>query len=130
MSGGLVVLVVVALGFVALGLQVLSRRIQRYPMDVRRADPLIDVSRTKTLNVRPAELHQLIGVVSNSMISEASQRNELQPILDSLGASAPPRRGGKSRIRARAKGKRAQGIEQAISDLEELWLPERISDDP
>ncbi len=125
MSGGLVILVIVALGFVAFGLQVLSRHVQRYPVDVRRADPLIDVSRSKAVNVRPAELHQFIGIVSNSMISDASKRTELQPILDSLGAAAPPRVGKKRRMPTRAKGRRANDIERAISELEDVWLPER-----
>jgi hypothetical protein len=122
MSGGMIALVLVALGLVALGLQVLSRHMQRSSVDARRADPLIDVSRTKSANVRPAELHQLIDIVSNSLISEASRRSELQPILDSLGAGAPKTVKAGGRLRTRTKSHRTHQIEAAIAELEARWL--------
>ena len=52
MSSWVIVLVVAAIGLVAFGLQVLSRQIQRFPVDVRRPDPLIDVTRSKSLTMR------------------------------------------------------------------------------
>ncbi|MGI9597737.1 MAG: hypothetical protein ACR2QK_16355 [Acidimicrobiales bacterium] len=116
MSAFIVILIVAAILFVAFGLQVLSRQVQRFPVDVRRPDPLIDVTSTKAVTVRPAELHQLMGIVSNSLISDAAARSELQPILDGLGADADLR--GRS---GRGRNRRRQRIDRSISELETLW---------
>lgn len=128
MSGGLIILVLIAVALVALGLQVLSRHMQRSSVDARRADPLIDVSRTTSMNVRPAELHQLVDIVSNSLISEASRRTELQPILDSLGAAAPKTIKAGGRLRSRTKSHRTHQIEAAIAELEDRWLSDEADD--
>lgn len=118
MSGLLVAAVVAAILFVALGLQVLSRQIQRSPIDVRKPDPLIDVTTTKSVTVRPAELHQLIGIVSNSLISDASYRSELQPILHELGARTTQ---AGSKGKRRGRNRRWQRIDQSVSELERHW---------
>ncbi len=119
MSGPLVVLVVVAIGFVALGLQVLSRELQRYPVDVRRPDPLIDVSRSTSMSLRPAELHHLTGIVADAILSDASAQAGLQPILDDLGAAAPSAPRPPAPLRRRST--RAQAIDRAIGELEARW---------
>ncbi len=118
MNGIMVGLIVVAALFVAFGLQVLSRHIQRFPVDVRRPDPLIDVSSSKAVTVRPAELHQLIGIISNSLISDASTRTELQPLLDELGATG---RHSPGRSNRRGRGKRWQRIDDSVRELELLF---------
>ncbi|MGB5757339.1 MAG: hypothetical protein WBM50_10520 [Acidimicrobiales bacterium] len=118
MSGLLVVAVVAATLFVALGLQVLSRQVKRSPIDVRKPDPLIDVTTTKSITVRPAELHQLIGIVSNSLISDASYRSELQPILHELGARNTQ---AEAKGRRRGRNRRWQRIDQSVSELERQW---------
>lgn len=115
--------VVAAVAVVAVALQVLSRHLKDLPLDQRRADPLIDVSSRVTGSMRPAELHQLTGVVSNSVLSEASYRTELQPILDQLAAGAPHKappddETGAARRRPGGRSRRSDRIEQAIADLE------------
>lgn len=126
MSGFLVSAIVIAIGFVALGLQILSRQIQRTPVDVRRPDPLIDVSSAKSVTVRPAELHQLVLVISNAIISDASARTELQPMLDELSRGRPGSRSGgagrgRDRTGGRGRGSRHRRIEQSIAELERQW---------
>ncbi len=118
MSGVLVVAVVASVLFVAFGLQVLSRQIAGAPIDVRKPDPLIDVTTTKSVTVRPAELHQLIGIVSDSLLSDASYRTELQPILRDLGAgSAPP----DAKANRRGRNRRWQRIDRSVRELEQRW---------
>jgi len=116
-SGAVVVGLVVAVAFVAYALQVLSRQLQRFPLDMRRADALIDISTRLTGSVRPAELHQLQTVVANAILSDAAYRAELQPILDQLGATGPA--AGAGRVRGRSR--RSERIEQTIADLEDRW---------
>lgn len=119
MSGWVVVLVVLAIGFVAIGLQVLSRDIQRSPVDVRRPDPLIDVTRSKSVSVRPAELHHLVDIVSNALLSDAYARAELQPVLDELavGDGPPP-----TITPSRRRSKRTDQIEAVVAELERVWV--------
>lgn len=112
MSGLIVVGLVAAVAFVALALQILSRQLQRDPMDVRRAEPLIDVSTEASGSVLPAELAQLRGIVANAIVSDAAYRTELQPILDQLGA------GGMVEPTGRGRGRRSDRIERTISELE------------
>ncbi len=115
--------VVAAIVVVALALQVLARTLQGLPLDQRRADPLIDVSRRATGSMRPAELHQLTMIVANSILSDASYRTELQPILDQLeqGPGVGPDPGPADvgdRRRPGGRNRRSDRIEQAIADLE------------
>lgn len=117
MSGWIVLAIVVAIGFVAYGLQALSRQLQRQPVDIRRPDPLIDVSGHKAVTMRPSELHQLVGIVANAMISDAAARADLQPVLDELGAG--PVAGETERRRGRRR--RSDRIEVAIAELERRW---------
>ena len=112
MSGIVVVGLVAAVAFVALALQVFSRQLHRLPMDVRRAEPLIDVSSTMTGSVLPAEYLQLRTIVANAILSEASYRTELQPLLDQLGASGVVEPAGRGRSR------RSERIDRAVAELE------------
>lgn len=126
MSGELSIFVVIAIVVVAIGLQIIARQLQRYPAYSSRADPLIEVTRSKSVNARPAELHQLVGVIAKSLLSDASERAELQPILDELHNTGPgsPASTGDSNTRRRglkSRGKRARRIEEAIAELESDW---------
>lgn len=123
MSGIVVIGLVAAVAVIAFALQVLSRHLQGLPLDQRRADPLIDVSSRVTGSMRPAELHQLTGIVSNAVLSDASYRTELQPILDQLDAGAPRPAGtgdqaDPARRRPGGRSRRSDRIEQAIAELE------------
>ncbi len=108
---------------VALALQVLARVIQGLPLDQRRADPLIDVSARAEGSMRPAELHQLTTIVANSVLSDASYRNELEPLLDELGASAKGPVRNRDRLRGVPGGRsrRSDRLVEAIADLEARW---------
>lgn len=128
MNGLMIILIVCSVVFVAFGLQLLSRQIQRFPVDVRRPDPLIDVTSTKSVTVRPAELHQLIGIISDSLISDASARSELQPILNELGATGSSVGGQRA---GRGRNKRWQRIDRSLAELEQIWgLDDQSTDDP
>lgn len=117
-----VLAVIAAVLTVALGLQVLSRRIQRYPLDGRRPDLLIDVASTRRSPARPPELAHLTNTVADAMSSPAVARAELQPVLDELAAAAPmPDR---AVVRRRRRPSRRSGdptLETAIEDLELAW---------
>lgn len=135
MTAVVVVGIVAAVALVALSLQVLARQLRSLPLDQRRADPLIDVSSRATGSMRPAELHQLTTIVANAVLSDASNRTELQPILDGLEDGAPPRPStsgsatGRSdqperesaRRRPGGRSRRSDRIDQAIAALERRW---------
>ena len=121
MSPAVVAGIVVAVVLVALALQVLARQIQRLPLDQRRADPLIDISSVSSGATRPAELHQLTTMVANAMLSDASFRNELGPLVDELRADRPNGTTPPAGRRPGGRSRRSDRIETIISDLEAHW---------
>lgn len=122
MSTPILLLVVAATAFIAFGLQVLSRQIQRNPVDGRRPDPLIDTARTTSVTLRPAELHRLVGMIGDARLSEASYRSDLQPLLDQLGSVEVPG-AGRSLVEriGRGRSERLRRIDRAIAELEAHW---------
>lgn len=130
MTTTLGILITVAVIALAGAMQLLSIRLRERPLDLRRSDPLIDVRTMSVATVRPAELHRLTTVVANAVVSDASYRSELQPILDELTGAAPPDhghrtgrpgRGDRVAIPRRGRSRRSDRVESAIADLERRW---------
>lgn len=120
-------LVLLALVVTAVGLQVVSRIVQRYSLDARRPDPLIEVTGTKRYAARPPELERLTGIVADSLSSERIAQSHLGPLLESLEADAPrssrsPSPGGDRSAdgSSRQLRKRYQ-LDQRLDELEAAW---------
>ena len=119
-----VLTIVAAVVFVAFGVQVSARQLQRFPVDSRRPGALIDVSRESTWVVRPVELEQANSIVTESLLSEAVARSKLWPLLDELGHDAP------ASIRSStaaagsltsARRARTRRLDERLDDLERAW---------
>ncbi|MDH3680188.1 MAG: hypothetical protein OEV40_09610 [Acidimicrobiia bacterium] len=122
-SGVLVVTIVAAVLFVAFGVQVTTRQLQRFPVDSRRPGLLVDVTKRTSFVVRPAELEQLTAIVAESLSSEAVARAKLWPLLAQLERDAPHsaargRHAGPTQTRRRG---RSRQLDQRLADLEEAW---------
>ena len=89
-----------------------------HPVDVQRPDPLIEINTSKSVTLRPAELHQLTGIVANALVSDASFRAELQPVLQELGWAGS----GGSPAGRRGRNRRTDRIDAAVGELEAAWL--------
>jgi hypothetical protein len=131
MSGGWLVLAIVgAVLFVAFAVQVTARQLQRYPVDHRRAGPLVEISKETTWVVRPVEAEQLNSIVSESLSSDAVARSKLWPMLDELERSAPAGRGEHAGSTPTGSGRRRgrlQFLNDRIAALESAW---GIDDEP
>lgn len=122
-SGLLVVAIVAAALFVAVGVQVSARQLQRFPVDSKMPGLLVDVSKRTSFVVRPAELEQLNAVVAESLSSEAVARSKLWPLLAELERDAPrplTTTVGAAPTRARRHG-RSRQLDQRLAELEEAW---------
>jgi hypothetical protein len=119
MSGWLVGLIVVAVGFTGLGLQVLSLQLNRFPADGRHPGPLIEIRRRRPGVVHAAELRRLSTVISYASINDRVAKVELQKIFDALdGPTSPILETSSSR---RDHRRRTRQIERAVADLERHW---------
>ena len=120
-------LVLVAVGVTAVGLQIVSRLVQRYSIDARRPDPLIDISGSRRYAARPPELERLTGILADSLSSDRIAASHLRPLLESLAADAPR----SSRTRGGSTDRSADGsprrlrkrylLDQRLDELEEAW---------
>ena len=119
----LVITIVAAVVFVAFGVQVTARQLQRFPVDSRRPGALVDVSRESTWVVRPVELEQMNAVVTESLSSEAVARSKLWPLLDELGDDAPASIGFPTAAASRTGARRARSrrLDERLDDLERAW---------
>ena len=120
----LVITLVAAVVFVAFGIQVTARQIQRFPFDTRRPGALIDISRESTWVVNPVELEQLNSIVTESFSSEAVARTKLWPLLDELAHDAPlsirPTTGSAG-SRTGARRARSRQLDERLDELERAW---------
>lgn len=119
MSGWLVALIVLAVVFAGVGMQLLSVQMQRFPTDIRRPGPLIEVRRSKPPTVHTAELRRLVTVMSYALIGDASASSELQKVFDDLDAPTSPLI--ESTSSRREQRRRSEHLDRALRDLERRW---------
>ncbi len=120
-----VLIVLTSLGAVALlvlGLQVLSRQLQRFPLDHRNPGPLVETSRRRAFVHRPADLDRLHAVVAEARSSPAVAAAKLEPILAELEATAPgDRRPASATDGTRRPRRRADPLAGRLAELERRW---------
>lgn len=119
MSGWLVALTVLAVAFIGLGANVLSRQLGRFPSDVRRPGTLIQIRRSKPAAGHSPELRRLVTVISYAILDDPPSKVELKRAFDDLDAPVSPLTDSASSRRGQLK--RSHQINQAISALEERY---------
>jgi len=118
----IVALVMVAVGILAFGTQVIARYVQRFGTDLRSAGALVELHRSEVPTIQPADIDRLEGVVSDGLLSESHLRRDLLPMLESLGARAP--RGAVS-IESPGRLGKAAWLSRTLEELEDAWSIER-----